>query len=385
MILSYRTVESKWSILQLRVRQLEPLQDYHFVSSAISSQVTHVEHSGAALMPRQSLQSVSVHCGNGALWGVTHNILFLGGQQSGVQELVRCEGITLVPPGSRWLSLALRCGGLGHETIELQSNAASVQQRGLATGPYDKFLNVPLSRNDILRCKAFCDSLEAHQRGPVCRSDELVKELEVLFAPWLTSNANDASIAFSEGKLEDEFQRSQAKVLREDLQNSQKTTPKPKSSSAVFQSPLGAPDDDEPFVDGVDDSDESEEDWEALEQAVGFDPEQLTLPSAAAGGRAKDGKGEKMKKKRKKDNKEEGEDESAAEEVDVDEVRHFCESVVRDVLKGGEWSMGKVTSTLGRSKKGPAFTVAVQNCLMSDARIAQIRVSGMEKLVAARL
>ena len=58
-----------------------------------------------ALLPKQSLSAVAVHCGGGSLYAVAHSTMVIGAGGS----MVGCEGITLLPPGARWLTLALGC------------------------------------------------------------------------------------------------------------------------------------------------------------------------------------------------------------------------------------------------------------------------------------
>lgn len=60
------------------------------------------------IMPRFSVPGVVLYCGDKTLFGTAHNCLALGVGGN----LVRCEGVTLFPPGCVWLSLALACVGI---------------------------------------------------------------------------------------------------------------------------------------------------------------------------------------------------------------------------------------------------------------------------------
>ena len=51
-----------------------------------------------ALLPKQSLAAVAVHCGPGTLYGVAHSTMVIGSGSA----MVGCEGITLLPPGCRY-------------------------------------------------------------------------------------------------------------------------------------------------------------------------------------------------------------------------------------------------------------------------------------------
>lgn len=73
-----------------------------------------------ALLSRQSPISVAVHCGPGALYGVAYNTMSIGTDA----RLVFVEGVTVLPPGSRWLTLALRCLGKNVSNFNGKSAAA---------------------------------------------------------------------------------------------------------------------------------------------------------------------------------------------------------------------------------------------------------------------
>ena len=60
-----------------------------------------------AMLSRQSPISVAVHCGLGNLYAVAYNSVSIGTDA----RLVFVEGVSVLPPGSRWLTLALRCIG----------------------------------------------------------------------------------------------------------------------------------------------------------------------------------------------------------------------------------------------------------------------------------
>ena len=211
-VMTFRTVQTNWTFLQLKKAQGGDDFDLRFHGSGVSDRaLTIVSHSSAALMPRQSLAAVAVHCGNGVVWGVVHNTLFLssGGPIGGGQNaLVRCEGITLVPPGSRWLSLALQCNGMAHDNVELSSRSsggARGPKADMVKGPHDLFLDNPISKADEARCKAFHAALCEHQRGPICQNDDLLNEAAAIFAPWIAQSADEANFAHEEGGLDNEF------------------------------------------------------------------------------------------------------------------------------------------------------------------------------------
>jgi len=210
--MTFRTVQSNWTFLQLKKAQGGDDFDFRFHGSGARDRaLTIVSHSSAALMPRQSLAAVVVHCGSGVVWGVVHNTLFLssGGPNGGGQDaLVRCEGITLVPPGSRWLSLALQCNGMAHDNVELSSRSsggARGPNADMVQGPHDLFLDNPISKADEARCKAFHAALCEHQRGPICQNDDLLNEAAAIFAPWIAQSADEANFAHEEGGLDNEY------------------------------------------------------------------------------------------------------------------------------------------------------------------------------------
>jgi len=153
-----------------------------------------------ALLPRQSIQAVATHCGKGVLYGVAHNTMIVGQQG----QMVRCEGVTFLPPGSRWLSLALQCSGINSSQIEPYGvdggTGGGDRDRGRGGGGggngdggggiamvpsiFDGVCDKGLSQQEEDLCLAVCQVMEETQMGDVRRSEELVALIEPLFAPW---------------------------------------------------------------------------------------------------------------------------------------------------------------------------------------------------------
>ena len=83
--------------------------------SANNQEDQHTLKSVNAILPRQSMLSVSYHRGTETLFAVTHSTLVLG--VSG--DLVACEGVSFLPPGPSWLYLALLCAGADASQVSL--------------------------------------------------------------------------------------------------------------------------------------------------------------------------------------------------------------------------------------------------------------------------
>ena len=408
MLMPYKTVSSTWIILQLRIHQVDSL---NFPSSASSASMrkTFVVHSGPALMPRQSLQAVAVHCGKGLLWGVTHNTLFLGGgQQGGTQELVRCEGITLVPPGRRWLSLALQCGGMDHGPVDMQSIA---DKRELVSGPHDVFLDEPLSRLDVERCQAFFQAMEQHQLGPVVRNEALIQNLTDIFSPWLFASSSEANAVFEEGKMEQEFLRNQQRVIEQDKV---KVNPKlagggGEAASSAKKSKMSKQKKANP--DGATADLHAKKSPEAeleLSQGKLATPAVATTGGGTGGGERYrcpecpgnktftsvhaivchfDATGHTHAKDRKRGDKKgvreacrvaqdtqapvdsKSKSKSVSDEKSLEDAKAFAETLIAGVISGEQFGMGRVWSDLGRIKKGAEFNNVVVAIINSDSRI----------------
>jgi hypothetical protein len=141
-----------------------------------------------ALLSRQSAISVAVHCGPGELFAVAYNSVAIGNDG----RLVFVEGVTVLPPGNRWITLALRCmgknvtnfGAMTEEELE-GKNKKSNDKMQISFKDDPNYHDRPLSNEDIEKCKVVNDLMQRVSSGPVCRAPGIIYELEQLFRPWI--------------------------------------------------------------------------------------------------------------------------------------------------------------------------------------------------------
>jgi hypothetical protein len=143
-----------------------------------------------ALLSRQSAISVAVHCGPGVLHAVAYNSISIG-QDS---RLVFMEGVTVLPPGTRWLILALRCMGKNVTNSDDSNEEKKVKEMTKSKNTDVKDENYPdrpLSEIDIDKCSRVYELLQRLSRGPVCRAPGVISVLEDIFKEWIGDSSKD--------------------------------------------------------------------------------------------------------------------------------------------------------------------------------------------------
>lgn len=76
------------------------------------------------ILPRQSVPAVAVHRGKETLYGVAHSSLLVLGYKN---STINAGGVTLLPPGGLWISLALAC--VGGDTSEIHLNKIELKKK----------------------------------------------------------------------------------------------------------------------------------------------------------------------------------------------------------------------------------------------------------------
>lgn len=119
----------------------------------------------STIMPRFSIPGVVLYCGEKTLFGTAHNCLALGAGGN----LIRCEGVTLFPPGCAWLSLALACVGI--DSFKFMFN-----------GTFPSYEEIELSKLSLV--DIITDILTDSRDGWVNYNPKLVRLLQELFIDW---------------------------------------------------------------------------------------------------------------------------------------------------------------------------------------------------------
>jgi hypothetical protein len=117
-------------------------------------------------MPRFSVTGSSLYVGGKTLFGTAHNCLTLGTGR----QLVKCEGVTLFPPGCAWLTIALAC-------VQIDSYQFMINN----TFPEDEQTITPEEIDLIEDISAI---LSESRDGWVAYNPSLVDMLLALFSSW---------------------------------------------------------------------------------------------------------------------------------------------------------------------------------------------------------
>lgn len=88
------------NMVPMSVWKCQPFYWSHNSALSLSKQIP-------ARLPRQSLQSVTMHSGKHPLFALSHKVLVIEASSNNIISI--CDGITILPPGSKWLQLALLC------------------------------------------------------------------------------------------------------------------------------------------------------------------------------------------------------------------------------------------------------------------------------------
>lgn len=138
------------------------------ISASAPSATWKIYTSGSfvsTIMPRFSVTGSSLYAGGKTLFGTAHNCLTLGA----AGQLVRCEGVTLFPPGCAWLALALAC-------VQIDSYQFMINQ----SFPNDEV--IALDQIDL--AEEIAETLKDSRDGWVEYNPPLVSMLLELFSEW---------------------------------------------------------------------------------------------------------------------------------------------------------------------------------------------------------
>jgi hypothetical protein len=125
-----------------------------------------------ALLGRQNLNSVSMHCGGDTLYGVSHSILEI---LCATGSKMCVERTTLLPLGSRWLSLALLCMHINpFKIINTQND--------------ENFINSPITKDDTDCCTEIYNEILESCYNSIEENQYLVKLINILFCEWNENN-----------------------------------------------------------------------------------------------------------------------------------------------------------------------------------------------------
>lgn len=138
------------------------------ISASAPSATWKIYTSGSfvsTIMPRFSVTGSCLYTGGKTLFGTAHNCLALGA----AGQLVRCEGVTLFPPGCAWLALALAC-------VQIDSYQFMINQ----SFPADEV--IALEQIDL--AEEIAEILKDSRDGWVEYNPPLVRMLLELFSEW---------------------------------------------------------------------------------------------------------------------------------------------------------------------------------------------------------
>ena len=163
-------------------------------------QITRFAHEEMkAVMPRHSVSATTMHKGVETLYGVAFTSLIT--RSAKLYSIV--DGVTLLPPGGLWISLALSCVGVDPTSITSFEKRKFVELDNLAKeekektkekekdGKKDKNGKVPpvnfnIDKYDFTSCKTIQKYLGALGAESLKRDDNLIKAVDYVFAAWFT-------------------------------------------------------------------------------------------------------------------------------------------------------------------------------------------------------
>ena len=141
-----------------------------------------------AVMPRHSVSDTTVHQGVETLYGVAFTSLITRSHK--LYSIV--DGVTLLPPGGLWISLAMTCVGVDPQFItsfekrkftELEN--MSKQDRKDKNGKPLPPTNFKIDKYDFSDCQTIQRYLGALGAESLKRDDHLISAIDYLFAEWI--------------------------------------------------------------------------------------------------------------------------------------------------------------------------------------------------------
>lgn len=132
--------------------------------------------------PRNSVCAVATHRGDQTLYGVAYSSVVV--EQTPNSRHIILEGITILPSGPLWISLALRCVGGNLNEINVYENNKIPQYATNRSIKKSKF-SYP-DKDDA----AFCDYIQDRLIDDlqiILPNIELIKDINKLFESWIFS------------------------------------------------------------------------------------------------------------------------------------------------------------------------------------------------------
>ena len=123
-------------------------------------------HALAAMLQKFSLTAAAVYRGEEELFAVACNTLQ-------VEGTIRCEGVTIFPPGSSWISLGLHCIGIDPAVYSIDQDTDTFS---------DERFELALEIKEM----AALDQLES-----ILKDNKLIQYVDMLFSAWLQDDEED--------------------------------------------------------------------------------------------------------------------------------------------------------------------------------------------------
>jgi hypothetical protein len=150
-----------------------------------------------AVMPRHSVSATTMHQGVETLYGVAFTSLITRSHK--LYSIV--DGVTLLPPGGLWISLALSCVGVDPHCITSFENEKFVRLDSLAKQEREKAkekekdnkkekngkvapANFNINKYDFTSCKTIQKYLGALGAESLKRDDNLIRAVDYVFEAW---------------------------------------------------------------------------------------------------------------------------------------------------------------------------------------------------------
>jgi hypothetical protein len=146
---------------------------------ATNWQYLHETNDIAAKFGRQSIQAVSIACNddgqrlsNKTQYAISSSIKIIG-----KSNMIICDGVTFLPPGTKWLSLSASCCGIDLKDIPGHINCIAVESSQTKT-------KGDLSAYEIEKCKEVHETL-SDLDADLKYDKKLKNAIEVIFSDFL--------------------------------------------------------------------------------------------------------------------------------------------------------------------------------------------------------
>lgn len=141
-----KTVTSKWSFIGV-----EDMNGFCLKSTP-------------AILPSNSILCTTVHTGKEYVYGIAQSVMEFG--KDGICYSLLCQGITLLPIGKKWITLALKCNG------------KSVSSKAATEDNHD---DTKITEMEIDICELIFDHLAELRWNEVKENEQLCHLVKLLF------------------------------------------------------------------------------------------------------------------------------------------------------------------------------------------------------------